>query len=536
MADESKWSASVTVPPVFDALAMTAGLALLAVVAVTGPAVLGIRGRAAMAAAGLVLGATTIVGASVVLSFMRDLTCGGLLLSQLIVAGVSVGLWARVPRRARPSLRCLSRRQLVAALRAHPFMATLAAVVLATLGLEFVLAVAVAPNNWDSMGYHLSRAAYWLQYKSVFQFPGGTIRQLDYPPNGEILQAWTLSLSGTDRFAQLIQWASGIGCGLCIYLGAVLLGFRRTQAVFAAGLFLVLPIVVLESTTTQNDLITAFFVAATAVFAVRGLATRSHGDLVVAALALGLSVGTKGTVLIALPSLAILVGAAAWRHRPPLKFALRGLAITVLAVTALGSFNYIQSWEKTGSLFGNASHLTKRTDRLVPNALRSAWTFVELPGMQADWLDTAIQRPARAAFGDLEKENYAFTGTPTHSLDTRVQEDFTAFGPVGWLFLLPMLMLMLVWPKVDRRKRLVAACALLFLGLFFAVLNFNPWLGRLLIVFVVLAAPLMAAFARHPALSAAVTFAALSALGAGAARERTKAPACGRRQEEHPRS
>ena len=197
---------------------------------------------------------------------------GGLLLSQLIVAGVTVGLWAGVRRGARPSLRWPSRGELVKAVRAHPVTAGLGAVVLATLGLEFFFALAVAPNNIDSMGYHLSRAAYWLQYKSVFQFPGGTIRQLDYPPNGEILQAWTLAVSGTDRFAQLIQWASGIGCGLCIYLGAQLLGFRRAHAVFAAGLFMVLPIVVLESTSTQNDLITAFFLASIAVFAVRGFA------------------------------------------------------------------------------------------------------------------------------------------------------------------------------------------------------------------------------------------------------------------------
>jgi Dolichyl-phosphate-mannose-protein mannosyltransferase len=402
---------------VVDALAMAVGLALLAAIAVTGPAALGIRGRAARAPAGLILCAATVVGASVVLSLMRELTRGGMLLSQLLVAGVSVGVWVRVRRPVRPTVRWPRRRELVRTVHAHPLTIVLAALVLASLGLEFVLAVTVAPNNWDSMGYHLSRAAYWLQYESVLQFPGGSIRQLYYPPNGEILQTWTLAVSGTDRFAQLVQWVSGIGCGLCVYLGARLLGFRRAHAIFAAGLFMVLPIVVLESTTTQNDLITAFFIASSGVFAVRGVAARSYGDLVVAALALGLAVGTKGTALVALPSLLILVGAAAWWHRPPLKLALGGVVIAVLAVIALGSFNYVQSWEKTGSPFGKASHLTDRTDGLVPNATRGAWTFVDLPGMQVEWLDTAVQRPARALFGDLEKENYEFTGTPTRSVD-----------------------------------------------------------------------------------------------------------------------
>jgi 4-amino-4-deoxy-L-arabinose transferase-like glycosyltransferase len=478
----------------------------MAVVTISGPAALGIRGRVAFAVAGLILFAATIVGSAVVLSFTRDLMRPWWLLAQSLVAGVTVSAWLLIRRPSRPTFRRPFHPEFVRKIRAHPVTAVLIAIVLTSLGLEFFLAVAVAPNNVDSIGYHLTRADYWLQYKSVFQFPGGTTKQLYYPANGEVVQAWTLAISGSDRFAQLVQWASAIGCALCVYLGAALLGFRRAHAVFAAGVFLVLPIVVLESTTTQNDLIAAFFVAATLVFAARAIAGRSYGDLIVAALALGLAVGTKGTALLALPSLLILVGAAVWRYRPPRSLAFVGVACAALAVIGLGSFNYVQSWARTGSPFGNALHLTDRREPLVPNGIRSAWTFVDLPGMHADWLDSAIQRPARAVFGDLEQADFDFT------VDTKVQEDDAAFGPVGLLFLLPMVVITCVWPRVAWRRRLVAFSALLFLGLFFASINYNPWLGRLLIVFVVLAAPLMAVFARHSVLRALVVVAALIAL------------------------
>lgn len=501
-----------------DALTTAVGLALFATVALTGPVALGIRGRPARAAAGLIVGAATIVGSTIVLSLMRQLTRPGLLLAQLLTAVVSVGAWVWIRKPTRPTIRRPDPHRFIAAIRAHPVVAVLGCVVVAALALEFVLAVTVAPNNWDGVSYHLSRAAYWLQYKSALRFPGGSFAQLDHPADGEMLVAWTLSLSGGDRFAALVQWTSAIGCGLCVYLGAMLLGFRRASAAFAAGLFLLVPIVILESTSTQNDLIVAFFVAGAAVFAVRGIAARSYGDLVVGALALGLAVGTKGTALIAMPSLAIIVGAAAWRYRVPLKVALAGAAVSVVAVLALGSFSYVQNVHETGSLVGDAHAKTKRTDGLFPNLIRNSWTFVDFPGMEMGWLQDPVRTSAIAAFGDLEKDGSYFdlSGATQQApfsfgIDTSVQEDATGFGPLALFVLLPLMVLVLVLPRVKSGERVLAFSALLALGLCFLALNSNPWLSRLLIVFIIFGAPLLARLAQRADIQVVVLLVALSA-------------------------
>jgi hypothetical protein len=501
---------------VLDALATAIGLALLLAVALTGPAALGIRGRAARAASGLIVAAATVVGSTIVLSLMRQLTRPGLLLAQLLVAAVSVGAWLWIRKPATPTIRRPETRRVVAAIRAHPVVAVLACVVIAALVLEFVLAVTVAPNTWDGLSYHLSRAAYWLQYKSALRFPGGSFGQLDHPADGEMLIAWMLSLSGTDRFVALVQWTSAIGCGLCVYLGAVLLGFRRAHAAFAAGLFLLMPIVILESTSTQNDLVAAFFVAGTAVFAVRGIVARSYGDLAVGALALGLAVGTKGTVLIALPSLAIIVGASVWRYGLPRRLAVAGVAGALLAVVALGSFSYLQNWQQTGSAFGEAHEFTKRTDGLFPNLIRNSWTFLDFPGMELEWLQEPVRTTARHAFGELETE-----GTPSLSgatqdapfaflLDTNVDEDVTAFGPLALFVLLPVMVVALVLPGVTSGERVVALSALLALGVCFVALNSNPWIARLLIVFIILGAPLLARVAQGSGIQVVVLLVAFS--------------------------
>jgi hypothetical protein len=501
---------------VVDALAAAVGFALLLAVGLTAPAALGVRGIAARAAAGLILASASIVASSIVLSLMRQLTRPGLLTAQLVVAVVSVSAWVWIRKPTRSTIRPPDLRRFVAAVRSHPVVAVLGFFVIAALAFEFVLAVAVAPNNWDGVSYHLSRAAYWLQYKSAFRFPGGSFAQLDHPAASEMLLAWTLSLSGSDRFAALVQWASAIGCGLCVFLGAVLLGFRRAQAAFAAGLFLLLPIVILEATSTQNDLVAAFFVGGAAVFAVRGIAARSFGDLVVGAIALGLAVGTKGTVLITLPSLAIIVAAALRRYRLPRKVALSGVALAVVALLALGSFSYVQNWQDTGSPFGDAHEFTKRTDGFFPNLIRNAWTFVDFPGMNLEWLQDPVRDAALATFGDLETE-----GTPSLSgatqdtpflffVDTAVDEDNTSFGPLVLFVLLPLMVFMLVWPKVTSGERVVALSALLALGVCFVALNANPWIARLLIVFIMLGAPLLARVAQHAGIQVVVLLVGLS--------------------------
>jgi cobalt/nickel transport system permease protein len=61
---------------------------------------------------------------------------------------------------------------------------------LAVLPLAVALGVAAfsyAPSNWDSMTYHLSRVAHWLQHGSVEAYETGIYRQVLYAPGAEYL-------------------------------------------------------------------------------------------------------------------------------------------------------------------------------------------------------------------------------------------------------------------------------------------------------------------------------------------------------------
>jgi hypothetical protein len=463
-----------------------AALVLLAISVVAFAAALRIRDRAAFVAAALVLAGAVIVLVSIVLSLFDALTRSGLLVAQAVVAGGAVATWAAAGR-PRPRARWRPRRgTLPAAVRAHPVVAVVVTTAGLALAVQAAMGIAVAPSTWDSMTYHLSRAAYWLQQHSAEHFPGGSLRQLGSPPNAEIVQAWTMAITGTDRFVALVQWLSVIGLSCCVYLGARLLEFGRAPALFAAALFAVLPQPLLQAASTQNDLIAAFYVLAAAVFGVRGLGDRRGGDVAVAAVALGLAVGTKGTVFALGPSLAIVLLAAIWRYRPPPRFVAGALAGAVFAVLALGSWGYALNVADGDPLFGGLVGRTERESPVGENAVRVAWTFVDSPGVSARWFDTLATKAAHKTIGHLEiPDQFGF------GVDTAISEDTSAYGVIGWLALFPLLLWFVVRPRAPLR-RAWALAALAGVAAFAVAFEFNIWVGRLLLPTVALAAPLLA--------------------------------------------
>lgn len=465
-------------------------------------AILGIRGAAAAFAAALIVAAATIFTISLVLSLLDSYDRSLLIAGNLVVLAVMVGLWIRGGRR-RPLLHLPSLGDLRVEAAGHPYLTAILLALALAMGVEAVLALGVAPNNYDSMFYHLSRIGYWMQNDSILPFDGGSIFQLQHPPNAEILQAWTMELIRGDRFAQFVQWLALAGLVCVIYAGARFLDFSRAASLFAAAVFGTLPLPVLEATSTQNDLVAAFFVSAAALFLIRAVASSRPGDGIVGALALGLAVGTKGTVFFALPGLALLVAAAMWRWRPPRRFVAAGSALLVVAVLVLGSPTYVQTAVDTGGPFGEAGSVKARTEPLPQSAGKTLWGFVDLPGRNAlPPVGDLIASGEQAVWGDY----------PGSSPDMDVHEDFTGFGPIGLLLLLPLLAVTALRRRGPGDRRLLAVVALSYIVLFVIFVAAQPFDMRLMIIPVALGAPLLAGVVEVPWLRRSTVVVALVCL------------------------
>ena len=177
------------------------------------------------------------------------------------------------------------------------------AVVLALIGgATLLLALASAPNNWDSQTYHLARIEHWIQNRSFDFYPTAIDRQLMLPGFAETLVLQFRLLSGGDRLDNIVQWLAGAGSVVVVGRIALALGASRRGAALARLTAATLPIGILESTSTQNDLVVTFFLLCMAERLLAWRSSRSMEDAAFMAIATGLALATKGTAyLIGLP-------------------------------------------------------------------------------------------------------------------------------------------------------------------------------------------------------------------------------------------
>jgi Dolichyl-phosphate-mannose-protein mannosyltransferase len=463
-----------------------AGTLLLVATALLVVASLRVRGLAGTFMALLLVAAAEVVLLTILLSLVYALQPGWMLLGQAAIAAAAALLWDRLGRPAyglRSSIP--SRARALSWGRRHPAAAGMAVVAALALALQLLMGIAVAPNNWDSMTYHLARVAYWLQFDSVLHFDNGTLRQLANPPNGEYLQGWTMLLSGSDRLVATVQWLALTGLAAGVAGMARNLRFGHPAALFAAALFVVLPQPILQASSTQNDLIVAFFVIAALHFGFRGVRDRSGVDLALFGVALGLAVGAKGTALLTVPLLGLVLALAAWRFKAPLGLLARGVGFAIAGVVLLGSFNYILNQDTYGDPLGGLPAYTERTTQLDQNAVRDWWTLADTTGFSMPWLDVGVRRPVNKALGPTRAPGGGYV------LDTGVNEDTSAFGLLGVLAVL-LFAGVLLWWRTAWDRRALAAAALGYLVLFAVVNEYNVWLGRLMIVGIALGAPLLA--------------------------------------------
>lgn len=381
-----------------------------------------------------------------------------------------------------------------------------------TAGAALTLApysVLVPVRHDDSLTYHLPRAAMYLQQGSLDAFPTPDLRQTALPANAEMLTLWQMAISGRNFGTPLVQALCWLGAILAVYRLARDVGARMRPAIFAGLAFASLPGVVLQATTAQNDLTTAFFLLCTLVFARAGLARRCLGDLAIAGTAFGLALGTKATSILGVPAVALIVFAECLRARRLLRWEATRLALCcIVGVLCFGSYFYLQNLRRYGHPTGSAAFADlgaqPKVDLAVAwaNLVRLAIRLSEPAGFIPPGTGPAVW---------LERTHAEFAGTLRAALHTKarlpqdfmrgmspehaglpIEADITTFGPLFALAGLPLLLFVAVRRREDPAARALACGALCYLVGVATLLRYNVHLGRFLVGMVAMQAPLLA--------------------------------------------
>lgn len=172
--------------------------------------------------------------------------------------------------------------------------------------LNLVYVLLVPPNNNDSLAIHLARIGMWDQLGSWLPWNTKVVWQLTFPFNAEIFSYWTLLFTRGEHLLGLITYLTGYLSIFVIYQLAKEFTQKRGIALLSALTWAAFPVVQLNFTSTRHDHPSSLLVLAAVYFFYQHLKAKNISYLVLAGLAIGLSIGTNYSVAGYLPGLALM--------------------------------------------------------------------------------------------------------------------------------------------------------------------------------------------------------------------------------------
>jgi hypothetical protein len=438
----------------------------------------------------------------------------------------------------------------------EPVAAVFAILVAAVLVYELIAVCSAPPSNWDSLTYHLPRAAAWAQHGGMYWIPNApTDRMNEFQPLAEQQLLFWFAATGKVSLSALPQFIGQLAIIVAVYSSARSLGYDPVKAACAGLLFGTFALVALESMTAQNDLAAASFTAIAAALLLAG----GRSEVALAGVALSLGLGTKLTTALVAPVI-VLLALRLGRRR-------LGIFVTGAAVgfVTLGMWGFVLNVANTGHVLGygvsraehsaspslsggflTASRVLRRFVDLSGFEARTAQllALMALVALSALLVERRLRRASpRIAGGTVLVIFLALVGPlllPTLTFAARQasvaanlpddhpvasslladpnyvsSEDVSGFGPLG--LAVAAVSAITIVAFVRRRTDLAhfaLACALpMFLVILVLSASYNPWLMRFFIVPVALTTPLLARMFNTRLGSAAVVALALVTVG-----------------------
>ncbi len=497
-------------PPLFPLILLPASTAPLLAYALRPASPVAAPGRLTVARTALALGGYAVLGVEL-LSALHRLTTAGVAIVWLVALCVAAlaAVWRRrrdAPGGGEP------RRPLTE--RWHALRRGERVVALTIAGLllgELILAIVSPPNTYDSQTYHLPKVEHWVQQHDLSFYPVRIHRQATYAPGAEYLLVHLRLLTGGDLLYGLVQWSAGVVALLAVTRLTMQLGGGRRAQLLAAFVLASTPAVVLESSSTQTDLVVACWVACLATLALDAVGGRSKlaealsgpirgpGTVVLLGLATGLIAVTKQTGLFVAAPLLLWWGLAGLRrgvatHRP-VRATAAVLASTVVILGLAGALTGPYLW-RMYSEFGNplgASYVTgsitmQRHDpaALLVNSARQVQTLFDTPvPAVSDWTAGRVEALSHSLGVNPSDPKITFDNTTYPTRAWYPSEDKAAY-PIQALLMVAGAVAGLL---ATGRRRAYALVILTGLILHSATVKWQPWGNRLFLYLVVLAAP-----------------------------------------------
>lgn len=378
----------------------------------------------------------------------------------------------------------------------------LVGVLLILLCLLFIQGLLYPPNNWDSLTYHMSRIMYWIGNESVDYFPTHILRHLYQPPFAEYFILNINLLNGNDFLSNSVELFFLIQCLVVVHV--VLSMFQTARLLKLLALFLVvtIPAVELQSTTTKNDIVCAFFVLSALFYTLRIFKNNSVNNSVFLGLSVGLGFITKGTAYVFMAPILAFYGfhvlSLALNNKSIKPIGLGALAM-VLALS-LNIKHYSRNYALNESFLNIDDTEAKayanekmNGKMLFSNLIKNSGLHLGYP--VEEYCDSLIRKTHKAIGVSIDDKNLNYLGIPYQSARAAVtHEDYVTntIHFILWAFAFFILVFHFLFSKRRNKTEMIIVAVLVAqILLFTGYLKWQPWHTRLHIpIFILLVIPI----------------------------------------------
>lgn len=370
--------------------------------------------------------------------------------------------------------------------------------------LVFVQGIVYPPNNWDSMTYHLARVTAWIGHQSVDHFPTHILRQLYQPPFAEYFILHINLLSRCDCFSNSVQFIYLIFCLPVILSLLDQAGLSGKYGLLAMVLLFTIPEVILQASSTQNDIVVSFFLLTSTLYAIKSFKESGFLNFLLLGISVGLAMFTKGTAYIFLAPVLLIFGIAILIityktgkfNRLVLAFAAAVIALSINAP------QFTRNYQMAGNFMGVDETETKRyvneawgVEFFASNFIRNLSNHLG-PNPISKISRKAVVKLHQWAGMDVNDLRTTFPGKVYKGAPEFPTHEDTAPNPIH--FVLILFSLFLIAKGLIARKRMVdpllfwlSLALLMQVLLFSAYLKWQPWHSRLHTPLFMLSIPLI---------------------------------------------
>lgn len=222
-----------------------------------------------------------------------------------------------------------------------------------TISIIVFSGIITPPYSHDGLLYHLPMAVSWLKAGTVYIVELTTFGDINmsmyYPGNAELILLWNIFPFYDDFIVDLSQLIFAILGAIACYGIARKIKIKKQNALWAPILFLLSPIIILQSKTTYNDIIFASMFLVSINFLLSYKKSNKKSDIVLSALSFGITLGTKYLGITYFLIYILFFGLIYPKKRLSNKIALDILTV-ILFIFLLGGYWYLRNFLETGSV------------------------------------------------------------------------------------------------------------------------------------------------------------------------------------------